>query len=161
MSKVNKACEVEVFENEALFGEQERELFEATRKALENAYAPYSKFRVAAALRLANGKVFTGNNQENAAYPSGLCAERVAIFSAMSQYPKTRITQMALTIDYGNIKSTDFVFPCGGCRQVMVEYELKFDEPIEVFVLGPEGRVAKLANALQLMPFYFDGSLLP
>ena len=93
----------------------------------KNAYAPYSNFNVGAAILLEDGKIITGNNQENAAYPSGLCAERVAIFYASSQHPNKKIIAVAVSANSKGLKVNIPVPPCGACRQAMAEYEIKFD----------------------------------
>ena len=122
--------------------------------------APYSHFKVGAAILLENGEVVTGNNQENAAYPSGMCAERVAIWSAASKYPKIAVKKVAIAVKSGNKKIDKPVAPCGACRQSLLEYEIKQKAPIEVFFMGEIGNVIK-ANSLQdLLPFSFDQSFL-
>ena len=116
------------------------------QKAIEirkNAYAPYSKFKVGAALLLDNGKIVLGSNQENAAYPSGLCAERVAIFQSGAIYPDTKIIKMAISAASDNNKTTTPIPPCGGCRQSISEYEFKQNAPIEIYFMGESGEVYK------------------
>ncbi len=130
------------------------------KKAISRAYAPYSGFQVGAAILLANGKIVTGNNQENAAYPSGMCAERVAIWSASSRYPNIVIKKIAITVKSSTKQVDQPVAPCGACRQTLLEYEINQKEPIEVFFMGEIGKVIK-ANSLQdLLPFSFDQSFL-
>src|ERR1700740_1109022 len=103
--------------------EKDQFLLEKAKEAMENAYAPYSKFKVGAAVELDNGIIITGNNQENAAYPSGLCAERTAAFYASSQYPHQKVNAIAVTTKSDSIEP---VTPCGSCRQALSEYEMKF-----------------------------------
>ena len=123
---------------------------EAARKA----YAPYSGFHVGAAVLLANGEIFTGNNQENAAYPSGLCAERVAIFYAGSQYPDVPAVSIAITaIRNGSILTTP-VSPCGGCRQVLIEKESVGSKPMEITLYGTE-KIQVIGSAAELLPLPF------
>ncbi len=132
----------------------------AAEEAREKAYAPYSNFRVGAAILLENGEIITGNNQENAAYPSGLCAERVAIFFAGSQFPNTKILQLAVTARSENQVLRKPISPCGACRQSIAEYEIKQNHPIEIFFMGETGEVYKANSIKDLLPFLFDGSQL-
>lgn len=129
----------------------------ATRK---NAYAPYSLFRVGVALVLDNGKIVLGSNQENAAYPSGLCAERVAIFQAGAIYPEAKILKMAITAASDNNKTTTPIPPCGSCRQSIAEYEIKQNTPIEIYFMGEIGAIYKSASLKNLLPFMFDKNFL-
>ncbi len=126
----------------------------------KKAYAPYSKFLVGAALMLDNGKIITGNNQENASYPSGLCAERTAIFYAGSQYPEAKITMMALTAGGQNQETITPIPPCGACRQSISEYEVKQEQPIEIYFMGTSGKVVKSNSLANLLPLGFDRSFL-
>lgn len=126
----------------------------------KNAYAPYSQFRVGAALLLDNGKVILGSNQENAAYPSGLCAERVAIFQAGAVYPTAKILKMAITAASDTNKTTSPIPPCGSCRQSIAEYEIRQETPIEIYFMGEEGAVYKSDSLKNLLPFMFDKKFL-
>ena len=131
----------------------ERELTNEAKKYAGSAYAPYSKFKVGAALRLASGIVVGGSNQENAAFPSGMCAERVAIFSAATQCPNDAPVQMAI-VALANGMITDMpVSPCGGCRQVFVEMEQRYGSPVELLLCGSD-EVIKITSSL-LMPMAF------
>ena len=126
----------------------------------KNAYAPYSKFRVGAALLLDNGKIILGSNQENAAYPSGLCAERVAVFQAGSIYPRAKILKMAITAASDTNQTTAPIPPCGACRQSIAEYEIKQDTPIEIYFMGEIGAIYKSDSLKNLLPFMFDKNFL-
>lgn len=126
----------------------------------KKAYAPYSQFRVGAALLLDNGKIVLGSNQENAAYPSGLCAERVAIFHAGSVYPEAKILKIAITAASDTNQTTAPIPPCGSCRQSIAEYEIKQETPIEIFFMGEIGEVYKSASLKNLLPFMFDKKFL-
>lgn len=128
-----------------------------TRK---NAYAPYSKFRVGAALLLENGKIVLGSNQENAAYPSGLCAERVAIFQAGAIYPNVKILKIAITAASDTNPTLSPIPPCGSCRQSIAEYEFKQDTPIEIYFMGESGEVYKSNSINNLLPLSFDKTSL-
>jgi len=126
----------------------------------KKAYAPYSQFRVGAALLLDNGKIVLGSNQENAAYPSGLCAERVAIFHAGSVYPEAKILKMAITAASDNNQTKAPIPPCGSCRQSIAEYEIKQETPIEIYFMGEIGEVYQSASLKNLLPFMFDKKFL-
>lgn len=129
-------------------------------EARKKAYAPYSHFSVGAALLLDNGKIITGNNQENASYPSGLCAERTAIYYANSQYPNSRIVRMAITAGSQKGQTSSPIPPCGACRQAIAEYEVKQDAPIEIYFMGEVGKIAKSNSLANLLPLIFDKSVL-
>nr|WP_322625235.1 cytidine deaminase [uncultured Flavobacterium sp.] len=129
----------------------------AVRKA---SYAPYSKFHVGAALLLDNGEIVLGSNQENAAYPSGLCAERVAVFYAGAVYPGAKIVKMAISAAAEEKVVADPIPPCGACRQSIAEYELKQDTPIEIFFMGEEGKVYCSESLKNLLPLTFGGEYL-
>lgn len=126
----------------------------------KNAYAPYSKFRVGAALLLDNGKTVLGSNQENAAYPSGLCAERVAIFQSGALYPEAKILKMAISAASDTNKTTAPIPPCGSCRQSIAEYEIKQEIPIEIYFMGEIGVIYKSDSLKNLLPFMFDKKFL-
>ncbi|MDD2411641.1 MAG: cytidine deaminase [Bacteroidales bacterium] len=139
---------------------EDKNLLNIARKNLSNAYAPYSEFKVSAALRLENEEIILGTNQENAAYPSGLCAERVAVFYASANFPKVAFTALAITSQ--NIADTlkNPVFPCGSCRQVILEYEILQKKPIRFILSGTEGSVVIIDGVKNLLPFSFDGTSL-
>ncbi|MFQ3173392.1 MAG: cytidine deaminase [Flavobacterium sp.] len=126
----------------------------------KKAYAPYSKFRVGTAILLDNGKIVLGSNQENAAYPSGLCAERVAIFQAGVIYPEAKILKMAITAASDINTTTNPIPPCGACRQSIAEYETKQDTPIEIYFMGESGDIYKSESLKNLLPFMFDKNFL-
>ena len=128
--------------------------------ARKNAYAPYSKFRVGAALLLDNGKIVLGSNQENAAYPSGLCAERVAVFQAGAIYPDAKILKMAITAASDTNQTKAPIPPCGSCRQSIAEYEIKQEVPIEIYFMGEIGSIYKSDSLKNLLPFMFDKNFL-
>ena len=145
---------LEELHKEALF--LMKKAFEARKKA----YAPYSNFYVGAALLLDNGEIISGNNQENASYPSGLCAERTAIYYAGAKYPKAKILQMAICAGSKNKATTTPISPCGACRQAIAEYEIKQNEPIEIYFMGETGKVVKSHSLSNLLPLVFDKSVL-
>ena len=143
--------------------ELSKEIQDLMNQAVEvrkKAYAPYSQFRVGAALLLDNGKIILGSNQENAAYPSGLCAERTAIFYAGSTYPEAKILKMAITAASDTNQTTAPIPPCGSCRQSIAEYEIRQETPIEIYFMGEIGEVYKSASLKNLLPFMFDKKFL-
>lgn len=138
--------------------EAQKILLENAKEASQNAWAPYSQFRVGAALELENGKIISGNNQENVAFPSGLCAERVALFYAGSQFPGLAIKRLAIAA-YSEKKFVEkAIFPCGSCRQVLLEHENRVKQKIEIIMYGEkEIKIVKSVSAL--LPFPFDHNL--
>lgn len=140
--------------------EQEQQLLKAAAEACSRAYAPYSEYHVGAALLLDNGEVVTGSNQENAAYPSGLCAERVAMFYASSRYPGAKIKILAITAHSGNFIIDQPVTPCGSCRQVMSEYENRQNMPLKIILRGEKGRILVLKGTESLLPLAFHAGEL-
>ena len=129
-------------------------------KIRDTAYAPYSKFYVGTAILLENDEIVTGNNQENAAYPSGMCAERVAIWQASSRYPNIKIKTIAITASSESNMVTKPVAPRGGCRQVLSEYEINQDEPIKIYFMGEIGNIIKAESLNDLLPLAFEKSIL-
>lgn len=160
MKKIEIHTQLSVFESKDTLPLQTRDLMIAAEKAREMAYAPYSKFRVGAAILLDNGEVVTGNNQENAAYPSGLCAERVAIFYAGSQFPNVKILQLVVTARSEKQILNLPIPPCGACRQSIAEYEIKQNHPIEIYFMGETGQVYKSDSIKELLPLLFDNNNL-
>ena len=133
------------------------------KKAIEvrnNAYAPYSNFYVGATILLDNGEVVSGNNQENASYPSGLCAERTAIYYAGAQFPDANILKIAISATSKTKPTLNPIPPCGACRQTIAEYEIKQNIPIEIYFMGETGKVAMSKSLENLLPFVFDKSEL-
>jgi len=124
-------------------------------KAMGNSHSPYSKFRVGAALRLQSGKIIYGSNQENVAYPSGLCAERVALFHWGANHPDDPIISMAVTAHTNEFSLVKPVTPCGSCLQVLAEYEQKQGKPIEVMLYCQNGSIWKTCGVQCFLPFLF------
>jgi len=149
-----------VFDDLNELSKNDKALFLESKKARDNAYAPYSKFQVGAALLLDNNKIVTGNNQENAAYPSGMCAERVAIWNASSQYPNIKILKIFITAKSTIKAVTEPVSPCGACRQTIAEYEVNQNTGIELFFMGETGKIIKSNSIKDLLPLAFDKNLL-
>ena len=138
----------------------DRDLLLKAKESAKHAYAPYSKFRVGAAVRLANGTIVIGNNQENAVYPVGLCAERVALFSAQANYPDQPIVALAVTAIGSDGKISQPVPPCGSCRQAMVEAESRHSQPLRVIMQGEEGPIIVSEKMDNLMPLTFAEDFL-
>ena len=160
MKKITVITEFSVFDSVQELPDEIQNLMKLSEEIRKNAYAPYSKFRVGTALLLDNGKIVLGSNQENAAYPSGLCAERVAIFQAGSIYPKAKILKMAITAASDTNTTTSPIPPCGSCRQSIAEYEIKQETPIEIYFMGEIGAIYKSDSLKNLLPFMFDKKFL-
>ncbi len=134
---------------------KDRELAEAAIEATKGSYAPYSKFNVGAALRLDNGIIIKGSNQENAAYPSGLCAERTALFYASATYPENAVTSIAVAAGQNGIICDSPATPCGACRQVMAQYQLKGGQPMGIILVGDK-KIWKFEKVDDILPLIFD-----
>ncbi|MAW31567.1 MAG: cytidine deaminase [Flavobacteriales bacterium] len=133
----------------------DQELVNNAIASLKDAYAPYSGFQVGASILLENGEIINGSNQENVAYPSGLCAERVAIFYASSNYPNIRIVKMAISVQAVDFNINDVISPCGACRQVMAEYEENQNHPIQIILHSPNNDILIVDRVQDLLPFMF------
>lgn len=155
MRKEQFICPYTVYESEAELDPQDAELLRLAHEATNNSYAPYSKFHVGAAVRLANGKIVTGCNIENAAYPSGLCAERVTLFAAQAQYPDVPVEALAITAHSESKTIDEPVAPCGACRQVMIEVEQRSKHPLRVLSQGEIGPIMTFDGIESLVPFVF------
>ena len=160
VKKIKIEAELEIFESVLDLPESIQNIMNKAHQARENAYAPYSLFKVGAAIALESGEIVTGNNQENAAFPSGLCAERVAAFSAGAQYPNTSFIAIALTAGSLKHETATPIPPCGGCRQSLAEYEVNQKTPIAVYFMGVSGKVVKANSVKDLLPLIFDSSYL-
>jgi cytidine deaminase len=132
-----------------------KELAQKAYEALASSYSPYSQFAVGAAVLLQNGEIVLGSNQENGAYPSGLCAERVALFYAGAAYPKVPVEAIAVTARYKDKIIPEPVAPCGGCRQVMMETQNIGKKPYKVIMVGAK-RVFVVDDVKYLLPFTFS-----
>lgn len=160
MNEITIKTTFTVFENTGELPSDVRDLMAQAVGIRKTAYAPYSKFRVGAALLLDNGKIVLGSNQENAAYPSGLCAERTAIFYTGANYPEAKIVKMAITAASDSNPTTAPIPPCGACRQSIAEYEFKQDSPIEIYFMGETGSIYKSDSLKNLLPLTFDKNFL-
>lgn len=153
MEKYEIKSQVCVFQDNELSA-QDGELIAAAKKATENSYSPYSMFKVGAALRLQNGVIITGSNQENASYPLGLCAERTAIFHAQHMYPDQPIVALAIAAFANGHFYPEPISPCGACRQVMLEVENRYQQPMRVLLFGTSGTHV-VETVKDLLPFQF------
>lgn len=136
--------------------EADRLLLDEALEAVKSAYAPYSNFKVGAAVRLADGTVVKGNNQENIAYPSGLCAERVAVFAAAANHPGKVIEAVAICSQSGDFSMDHPVTPCGACRQSLYEYEANQQAAIRTILYGESGEVWIVQSVRDLLPLTFE-----
>lgn len=139
------------------YSEQKKILIEEAKKAAFSAYAPYSNYQVGAAILLNNDTIITGNNQENAAYPSGLCAERTALFYANSRYPDIAVKAIAIAAYNKGSFTKDVCTPCGSCRQVLVEAENRYEQPIEIIMYGND-YIYEVDSIRDLLPLSFGKS---
>ncbi len=160
MKEITLTTTFAVFETLSELPTEIQNLMEQAVSMRKKAYAPYSQFRVGAALLLDNGKVVLGSNQENAAYPSGLCAERVAIFQSGAVYPEAKIVKMAISAASDTNTTSSPIPPCGACRQSIAEYEFKQEQPIEIYFMGEIGAIYKSDSLKNLLPFTFDKNFL-
>ncbi len=140
--------------------ETEKRLFDTAKKVRENAYATYSNFLVGCAILLENGEIVSGSNQENAAYPSGLCAERTTIFWTSANFPDMKIKKLFVIGAPKEAISSTPIPPCGACRQSILEYEAKQKEGIEIYFASLDGEIFKTKSIRDLLPFSFDSSYL-
>ena len=153
MKEITIQTKVEVL-SLAELSDEEHLLMQAAIKATSHAYAPYSKFYVGAAVLLENGVVVAGSNQENVAYPSGLCAERVALFNASHQYPDVPVVALAIAASTSG-HQVESISPCGACRQVLLETEQRHGRSMKVLLCGTK-EVMVVESAVSLLPFCFE-----
>ena len=147
---------IKVYQYDEL-NEADRSLMKTAMEATARSYAPYSHFSVGAAALLNNGTIVTGTNQENAAYPSGLCAERTTLFYANSQYPDQAVETLAIAARNERDFLDDPIPPCGACRQVMLETEKRFKQPMRILLFGKKG-IYEMKSVGALLPLSFDAS---
>ncbi len=160
MKKQILKTEVLVYDSENKLPDIYQKLLKQAHIEVGNAYAPYSNFRVGAAILLENGEIIGGSNQENAAYPVCICAERVALSAAAALYPDTAIKAIALTAKSPSMVLEQPVSPCGTCRQFMIEVQEKHQQKYLVFLQGETGPVYQIDSPKDLLPLYFDASVL-
>jgi len=160
LKKIKIESQLYVYEALQELPEDVQQLMQSAFTARDNAYAPYSNFYVGAAIMMDNGEIITGSNQENASYPSGLCAERTAIYYAGAKYPQSGIKTMAISAKSLNKEMTRPVPPCGACRQAIAEYEVKQKRPIALYFMGDSGQVFKSDSLENLLPLLFTQDYL-
>lgn len=153
----NKEIKIAYLEYESLdqLETQDRKLADAAIEAVSHSYAPYSNFNVGAAVMFEDGGIIKGSNQENAAYPSGLCAERTALFYASASYPEKVIIKIAIAAGQNGEMCKSPATPCGACRQVMAQYQTKGGKPMEVILVGAE-KIWKFSKVDDILPLIFD-----
>lgn len=155
MKKQNFTINYETFNGFEELSATDKMLCTKAEEALKTSHAPYSKFKVGTAILLADGQIILGSNQENVAYPSGLCAERVALFMIGSNFPNAVIKTMAITARTNLFKIENPITSCGGCLQVMIEAEKRQNLPIEVLFYCIDGKILKVNTVKSLLPFGF------
>ena len=160
MKEIHITTKFKVFEDQTQLPENIQSLMQQAIEIRKKAYAPYSHFRVGAAIALDNGKIVLGSNQENAAYPSGLCAERVAIYQAGAIYPDAKIVTIAISAASDSNPTLSPIPPCGSCRQSIAEYEFIQDAPIEIYFMGESGEVYRSNSINNLLPLSFNSTSL-
>lgn len=147
------------YENAQELSSEDIELLDKAKEALELSYSPYSRFKVGAALKLSSGEIIKGSNQENASFPAGICAERVAIYNAKHQ-SNSRIESLAITVKSSDFEVNSPIAPCGVCRQVLLETEILQEKDIKILLQGSKGKVYTLSSVKDLLPlFFFEKSL--
>ena len=150
----------QVYDDISELTEKDAWLLNEARAVTEQAYAPYSNFHVGAVAMLANGEVVAGTNQENASYPVGICAERVLLGNAATLYPGVTIDTIAISYNSEAVKSDHPISPCGMCRQALLEYENRLNNPIRLIMGGMEGKIHVIKTASLLLPFAFTSEEL-
>lgn len=160
MKKEDFKFTFEVYESISELSEADASLLQQAREVTKHAYAPYSHFRVGAVAQLTNGKMVTGTNQENASFPVGLCAERVMLASAASQFPEVPVEAIAISYHNQNGESNYPVSPCGVCRQSLLEYETRVKKSMRIILGGLEGKVFVIEKAAMLLPLSFSAEAL-
>jgi len=157
MKKLSLTIDYAEYDSVDELSAEDKSLMQQAHEAGKTAYAPYSNFSVGAAVLLENGVIVKGSNQENAAYPTGLCAERVAVFAAASNYPGVAFKTIAVTAKSSKIAVENPITPCGSCRQALSEYEVLYNKPIRFLLMGETGKVLELKNVESLLPLRFEG----
>ena len=160
VKKIQLRAEIDEYNDVSELDVMDARLLEAASRAADTAYAPYSRFNVGAAALLENGVIVIGNNQENVAYPSGLCAERVVMFSVGAHHPDVPVKALAITAKSEEFEIDEPLAPCGACRQVMVETEKKYGQHIKIILRGQRGKVHVISSVNDILPFSFSSDKL-
>ncbi|MFC6997656.1 cytidine deaminase [Rufibacter roseus] len=155
IEKVQLTITYEVVTSDEELTQEEQKVLHLAQQATQNAYAPYSNYLVGAALLLSDGSMHQGTNQENAAYPSGLCAERTLLFGVGSNHPDKKIEMLAVTVRRRHEKHFLKACPCGACRQVLAEYQNRQNAPIRLLMQAEDGKITRLNSVEDLLPFMF------
>lgn len=158
MKEINLTTKISVYLVDEC-SEIEKKLIEAAKSATQNAYVPYSEFKVGAAILLDNGVIISGNNQENAAYPSGMCAERTAIYFTNANHPQQKIMAIAVAAFYKGKFTSDVITPCGACRQALLEVENRFKTPMKVIMYSDDA-IYSVESIKELLPMSFGEEML-
>ena len=160
MKKIEFSTQATKYDSYSELSADDQRVMESAITAKSEAYSPYSNFSVGAAILMENGEIITGNNQENAAYPSGMCAERVAVWKAATMHPKMRMLTIAIAASSATKIVDRPVGPCGGCRQTLLEYEINQKEPVKMLFMGEKGAIIEVESIASLLPFNFDHTYL-
>lgn len=160
MKKIHFSTEFSSYPNEGFLDKIDKDLLSDAKKALLSSYSPYSKFKVGSAVLLENGEIILGSNQENAAFPVTICAERNAAFAAAAKFPGIPIVAVAITAETINKNLFKPVPPCGSCRQVLLEYEIRYKKDIRLILQGDSGEVYVINAVKDILPILFDSSFL-
>jgi cytidine deaminase len=160
MKKSEYKFTFDVYDSIDELSEEDAWLLNEAREVTEQAYAPYSHFRVGAVAKMMNGEIVAGSNQENASFPVGLCAERVLLASASSLYPKMPIESIAVSYQADSVESDHPITPCGICRQTLQEFETRVNHPVRLILGGMEGKVFVIPKASSLLPLAFTSEEL-
>lgn len=158
MKTINVSFTIDEYDDVFALKKDDQLLIDHAKKAISNAYAPYSTFKVSAAARLKNGKILTGTNQENAVYPAGICAERTLLSTIASLFPGEVIDSLAITYQKNKGKSNYPISPCGICRQSLLEYEMRTNHPFRIILSGQKGKIIVVQSAKDLLPLSFSSS---
>ncbi len=160
MEQLDLNLHFQIYDSPDELQQSDKDLLQAANQAIKDAYAPYSAYKVGSAVLLENGEIIIGNNQENVAYPSGLCAERVALFYASANFPEVAVKAVAITASAVDFDINEPVTPCGSCRQVMAETEHRHENSIRVIMQGETGKVLVSDGINNLLPLMFHAEEL-
>ena len=160
MKEIKVCSSFKVYDSIDELNDQTKKLFKEAFSVRKSAYSGYSNFSVGASVLLENGQILSGSNQENSSYPSGLCAERTVLFYANSKYPKVKIKDIAIIAGSVNKINQNPIAPCGICRQVISEFEIKQQSNIGIYFMGEKGKIIFTDSINNLLPFKFDKSFL-
>jgi len=155
MQQITNSFNFLVYDSEAEMTDEYQELLKNARAACNSSYAPYSHYHVGAAVQMADGSVITVSNQENMSFPAGICAERVALFTAVTKFPEICVKSIAISAKSDSFPVNEPVPPCGICRQAILEYELKFKNKIQMILGGENGKIFVINGIQNLLPLAF------